>query len=178
MHKLFAFALLLAACGDDGGSPSPDASVATFTSCTGACKVTALTATFGGTSRTLDQGFYGVTTEAGATSLYVEIDRGLTVCPEMDAPTPEYSLILGTVPVPVDPTPASSPGNLLDYTGDLLPGTAIGQKATTVTLTPTAANDVLAPGGFIAFDADLVFPDGTLTGHFYAQHCASLDETL
>jgi len=183
--------LLVACGGDDGGSSPSDAagsdaargsdsgSDGRFDTCDGACKVTALIATFGASSRTLDHAFYGVSTGM-PTTLYVEVDSGLTVCPEMSSPTPKYSLILGTLVVPTDRTASSSPGNLLDYVGDLIPQPAsgpprLGEKATTVTLTPTAAKSVLDAAGFIAFDANLVFPDGTITGHFYAQHCASLD---
>jgi hypothetical protein len=66
--------------------------------------------------------------------------------------------------------PSSSPGNILDYEGDLLGG-PLGAAATMVTLTPVAAMEET----FVAFDANLAFAAGTVTGHLYATHCASLD---
>ena len=57
-----------------------------------------------------------------------------------------------------------------DKGGDLLGG-PIGQQATSVMLMPVAASG----DTFVAFDVMLTFPAGTVTGHFYATHCASMD---
>jgi hypothetical protein len=89
----------------------------------------------------------------------------------MDSATPAYTVILGAVTLPA---PGSSPGNLLDFTGDLLGG-AIGAQATMVTVTPIAS-DASAATPFVALDTTLTFDAGTITGHVFATHCASLDE--
>jgi len=89
----------------------------------------------------------------------------------MTSPQPTYSLILGRVPVPATIAALTSPGNLLDFDGDLLGG-PLGAAATSVMITPVA----YAPSTLIALDLQLAFDAGTVTGHLFAIHCASLDE--
>jgi hypothetical protein len=89
----------------------------------------------------------------------------------MSSPTPDYTLVLGTVAIPTTVTPLSSPGSLLDYVGDLLGG-ALGASATMVTVTPVAFD---ATAGDLAGDLTLTFAAGTIAGHLLATHCASLD---
>lgn len=176
--------LILAACGD-GGSDTPmidapisvdaaiDAPAPTFATCTGACKTTSLSAAFAAT-RALDKAYYGVT--ASPPSLHVEAYGNAPAgCPTAMSPNPDYTLILGRVPIPTDPTASTSPGNILDFKGDLLGG-PLGAAATTIAITPTAADKVMAADGFVALDVMLTFPTGTVTGHLYATHCASMDE--
>ena len=173
--------LALAACSGEKMS-SPDAATtdaprvtdaaidaAGFgTSCTGACATTNLTASFQAT-RTLDRAYYGVT--AADSTLHVEAYRGGgSGCPTMTSPTPDYTLVLGRVPMPTSSATSSSPGNILDYRGDLLGG-PLGAMATAVTITPVAADT----GNFVALDVMLTFAAGTVTGHLYATHCTSLD---
>jgi len=184
---------LLGACGDDGGSSGPiDAPAAidaaidapTTQTCTGACRTTALTATFGSDTRVLDRAYYGITKTATGSTLHVEAYKNAGAgCPMQSSPTPDYTVILGKVGIA---SPGASPGNLLDFNGDLLDG-PLGAAASAVTLT-TVAIDVCptcvgmpAPAdadGFVALDASLTFAAGTITGHLYATHCDSLDETL
>lgn len=174
--------LLLAACGGDNtpvvdappmiDAAAVDAPAGGFTSCTGSCKTTALSATFAATA-TLDKAYYGVT--ASPPSLHVEAYKNAPAgCPTASSPSPDYSLILGRVPIPTDTAPSTSPGNILDFKGDLLGG-PLGGAATTVTITPTNAADVMTAAGFVALDVNLVFAAGTVSGHLYATHCASLD---
>jgi hypothetical protein len=167
----------LAACGGDDGASIPDAAHAgdaptdggLSSTCTGACATTALTATFGATTRTLDRAYYGINADA---SLHVEAYKGGDAgCPTMDSATPAYTVILGAVTLPA---PGSSSGSLLDFTGDLLDGPIA--QATMVTVTSVAADASAAPP-FIAVDATLTFDTGTITGHVFATHCASLDES-
>ena len=173
----------LAACGSDGGSPLPDAPPGTdapgtddFTTCTGACRTTALTATFGADTRTLDRAHYGITTSGATQTLHVEAYKGGDPgCPTSSSATPAYTVILGQVVPPTSSTPTTSPGNLLDFTGDLLDG-PLGAAATMVTVTPVAA-DPSATEPFVALDATLTFAAGTITGHVFATHCASLDSS-
>ncbi len=176
--------VLLAACGGSDGSAvdaatadaaldaAPDAPAGGFTSCTGACRTTALTAAFSAT-RMLDRALYGVT--QNPLSLHVEAYKNAPAgCPTQNSPNPDYTLVLGRVPIPTDTTPSTSPGNILDFQGDLLGG-PLGAQATTVTITPVAADQPMATTGFVALDLALVFPNGTVSGHLYATHCASLD---
>ena len=175
----------LAACGG-GSSDSPPVDVPTidaaidavdapaggFAICTGACTTTTLTATFAA-PRGLDKAYYGVT--MSPLSLHVEAYKNAPAgCPTQSSPNPDYTLILGRVPVPTDATASTSPGNILDFKGDLLGG-PLGSQATAVTITPTAAANVMAAGGFVALDAMLTFANGSVSGHLYATHCASMD---
>ncbi|MBA3461195.1 MAG: hypothetical protein H0T46_14620 [Deltaproteobacteria bacterium] len=171
------FLFALAACGDDAATatpdaaqPIPDAPAGLSTTCDGACKTTSITAAMAMT-RTLDHGIYGVNrTPAG--TLHIEVHKGGAAgCPTMTSPTPDYSLVLGAMPIPTSTAKSSSAGNLLDFKGDLLGG-PLGKMATTVMLTPVAYKD----GDFIALDIDLAFSPGTATGHIHAVHCASLDD--
>lgn len=192
MVRTVALLALLAACGDDGGSSAPiDAPAAAIDAvpdalpagCIGACRTTALTATFGPDTRVLDRAYYGITKAATASTLHVEAYNNAPAgCPTAQSTTPDYTMILGTVGIP---QPGTSPGNILDFKGDLLDG-PLGAAASAVTLT-TIAIDVCpscvgmpAPAdadGFVAIDAQLTFAAGTITGHLFATHCDSLDET-
>lgn len=172
--------VMLAACGG-GDSATPDAPIAidaapdataTFSTCTGACRNTTLTAMLAAT-RTLDKAYYGVT--QSPLSLHVEAYKNPPAgCPTATSPEPDYTLVLGRVPIPTDATPSTSPGSMLDFKGDLLGGPP-GASATMVTITPTAADAVMSPAGFVALDVMLTFSNGTVSGHLYATHCASMD---
>ncbi|MDX2086784.1 MAG: hypothetical protein SFX73_02985 [Kofleriaceae bacterium] len=179
-------ACLLAACGaDDGGSTVPDARAlgdaapdggGSFTTCTGACRTTTLTATFGSDTAMFDRAVYGITTAGATQTLHVEAySGGDPGCPTEQSATPDYTAILGQVVVPTDTTPSSSPGNLLDFTGDLLDG-PLGAAATMVTVTPGAADPAANPA-FVALEVSMTFAAGTISGHVFATHCASLDES-
>lgn len=177
IRSSFSLLLVLAACGDDGATPAPDAPAAMpdapvglATTCTGACQTTNITAAMSMT-RSLDRAVYGVN-RTPASTLHIEVHKGgMAGCPTMTSPTPDYSLILGAMPIPTSTARASSPGNLLDFKGDLLGG-PLGKMATTVMLTPVAYQE----GQLVALDIDLAFSPGTATGHLYAMHCTSLDE--
>lgn len=166
---------VLAACGDEGSRPDaewhdapPTDVMGLATTCTGACATTSLTVTFSGTIRGLDVAYFGVSTSG---SLYVEAYGGAAAgCPTMSSPTPDYTLILGNVPVPTSTMVIGSPANLIDFQGDLLPSPA-PVAATAVALTPVARNAME-----LALDVDLTFASGTLAGHLFATHCTSLDE--
>jgi hypothetical protein len=144
-------------------APSADAAL----DAPGPNTTTNLTAVMANT-RNLTLAFYGVNTADG--TLHVEINKGgYTTCPQQSSPTPEYLLILGKVP-PMTAASGTSPGNFLDYTGDMLGG-GLGAMASAVTLT----NIVYTAGSFVSLDVSATFAAGTVTGHLYATHCASLD---
>lgn len=182
MHTVRAplYASLLVAlvgCGGDDAAAThdaatdgtPDSSGFSMT-CTGACQTTALTAMMSAT-RVLDVAYFGRTSSDN--TLHIEAYKGAAAgCPTPTSPTPDYALVLGRVTRPTSTATSSSPGNILDYQGDLLGG-PLGQQATMVTLTPVAAS----PDTFFAFDVMLTFPAGTVTGHLYATYCATLDST-
>lgn len=184
MRASLSLLLLAAACGDIS-SPAVDAAgTDAAAGCEGACRTTSLTARFGAVTRTLDHAVYGLELVDGQPVAHVEVHGGGAAgCPTEASPTPDYTLVLGAVPL-ADPTaPLSSPGNLLDFVGDLLDG-ALGARATAVTLTPVAVDICPTclggpppsdPDGFLALDASLTFDGGTVTGHLFATHCDSLD---
>jgi len=183
MHvvRLVVLPLAFVACSDPASAP-PDAIVdasidAASSTCEGACKTTSLVATFGSAQRTLDRAYFGITRSAAGATLHVEAYRGGgTGCPTQTSPTTDYTLVLGTVPMPSGLTPVTSPGNVLDFVGDLLNG-PLGAAATAVTITPVATDVcVTCTGTFLAVDASITFAAGTITGHLYATHCDSLDE--
>lgn len=164
--------IALAACGGDTPPATPDSGVdaavdaGVSSPCTGACAQTALTAQFQVT-RVLDQAVYGV--NGSDATLHVEVHRnGDGACPTQNSPTPDYTLVLGSVPSGTVPT--TSPGNILDFVGDLLGG-PLGAQATTVAITPVA----MSANEFVALDVDLAFQAGSVVGHLYAMHCNSLD---
>ncbi len=179
MRALVLF-LALTACGDDGsapidGPPAGDAAPGDMmgnslaTTCTGACAVTALTATFGATTRQLDVAYFGVTNSGG---VYIEAYAHASAgCPTMNSPTPDYTLILGNVPMLTSTATVTSPANLIDFRGDLLSGPA-PVAAMNVMLTPVAKN-----ASELALDVNLTFASGTIAGHLFATHCDSLDDT-
>jgi hypothetical protein len=166
--KYVALAFALAACGESS-SGQPDAPRAIDAGADAMVNTTtSLTATMAAT-RTLTLGFYGVNADDG--TLHVEVNLGgYTSCPVMSSPSPKYLVILGRVPAATSPT-AMSPGNFLDYEGDMLPSPMLGQQATSVALTAVEYQ----VGSFVALDVSLTFPAGTVTGHIYATHCDSLD---
>jgi hypothetical protein len=157
--------LAIAACGESSSPGQPDAA----RQIDGAVNMsTALTATMMAT-RTLDRAFYGVNADDG--TLHVEINKGGdTGCPQMNSPTPDYTVIIGRVPAMTAAT-GTSTGNFLDYQGDMLPGGVLGAPATAVSLTAIS----YTVGASVALDVNLTFAAGTVVGHVFATHCASLD---
>ena len=162
-----ALCLVLAACGDDGGSSTTDASVIPDTSSPDAAGMaTALVVTVNST-RTFDLAYYGVNTDG---TLYAEVYGGASPgCPSEGSPTPDYTLILGTLPAT---STSTSPANLFDFVGDLHDNAPAPLTASTVSLTGL----VYTPDVALTFDANLVFPGGTAAGRVHATHCDSLDD--
>jgi hypothetical protein len=175
--RVLALALTLAACGGSSATPVDAQSDAATSTCEGACRTTSLAATFGAVQRQLDRAYYGITTTAAGASLHVEAYRGGAAgCPTQSAPATDYTLVLGSVPISTGMTAVTSPANLLDLVGDLLPNNQLGAAATAVTITPVATEVCMGCDGFLAFEASLTFAAGTITGHLFATHCDELDE--
>ena len=158
----------------DGSTP-PDAAPAT---CEGACKQTALVATFGALTRPLDRAQFGTQVGKAGAQLHVESHSGgAPECPSQSSPTPSYTLIVSSVPRGAAGGKATEKEGVtsafFDFKGDLsLPPFT---KATTVTVS-ALVEDSATPPAWAAFDVSATFEEGTVTGHVYAAYCASLTE--
>lgn len=160
----------LGACRADGAAPPADApgDGDIPATCEGDCAVTNIRAEFQAV-RVLDHAVFGINN--ADQTLHVEVYRGGAMeCPSQNSPTPDYTLVLGKVAPPNGTAPTTSPGNMLDFVGDLLGG-ALGAQANTVIVRATAASPMM----FVALDVDLEFSNGVIDGHLYATHCLSLD---
>lgn len=148
-----------------------------FETCEGACAQTSLTVTLGGNKGTLDRAQFGFNAPSGGSqTIHMEAHfGGDTGCPSETSPTPDRTVVFGSVPIPSDTTPIEgTPVTLLDFEGSISSNPF--DKATQVKLIPVAAK-VSPPGSaFVAFDVEVEFAGGTLTGHVYATHCDSMDE--
>ena len=169
----------------DGGSPAADASSGgadASGACEGACRTTALTVSFGGKSESLTRAQFGFVRRDGASPLlHLEAhDGGDAACPTSKSPSPDRTLVVEDLPVPKEgATLATKDGvraAFFDFAGTLLPSTPLA-KATDVSLRVVAVELAAgAPTGF-AIEASMTFPQGgTLTGHLFAEHCATMDE--
>lgn len=167
--------------GASDASTSSDASASDFSTCEGACATTALTVTFDGKSEPLTRAQFGfVKGDGGALLLHLEAhDGGSPACPTSASPTTDRTLVFEDLPIPKDGTVIDGSAGVraafFDFKGTLLPSTPLA-KATSVKLTPKAA---ISEGGAlskVAFDVTLTFPSGgTLSGHLFAEHCATMD---
>lgn len=155
-----------ASAGDAGAT---DAAV--IDGCTGACATTTLNASIGGHTGAFDRAQHGT---SGTDGIYVEAHfGGDPACPTQTSPTPARTLVVnglrsaaaGTVLTEADGVTAS----LLDFDGSLT--SAPIDRATAVRATAR----YVARGAYVSFDLVATFPDGTISGGFFAPHCASLD---
>lgn len=162
----FALAcLVLAACGGGSSSSSGDDVAIDDAAIDAAPTQTAVVVSMMAT-RTLDTAYYGVNT--ADSTLHVEIIKGGAAgCPDMDSPTPDYTLLIGSL----DTIQSTGAGTFLDYIGDMLPESTVYETATAFTVTAVTKQD----GAWVSFDLSGTFPSGTANGHVYATHCASLD---
>jgi len=171
----------------DGGSASvSDAAVSGATdasgACEGACRTTALTVSFGGKSEALTRAQFGFVRRDGASPLlHLEAhDGGDAACPTSKSPSPDRTLVVEDLPVPKEgATLASKDGvraAFFDFAGTLLPATPLA-KATDVSFRVVAVELAAGAPSAFAIEASMSFPQGgTLTGHFFAEHCATMDE--
>ncbi|MBX3216866.1 MAG: hypothetical protein KF850_32830 [Labilithrix sp.] len=203
MTRAVCLAFALAACstsetspapaggdGDAGGDTDTDAAVvepgrdagaeaSPSSACEGACKTTALEADFGGVKRALDRAQLGVEPgDGGVVRLHVEAHAGGdAACPTQTSPTPDRTIVIAGVARGAAGrtfTQADGArGAFFDFAGDL--GLPPLTRSTAMKIT-VVAEDVATPPGWVAFDVDATFPDGTVKGHLYATYCASLSE--
>jgi len=181
------FAALLASCSSSDGDRSPTANAtdagpdstadaSPFLTCEASCAQTSISITLGGNTLGLNRAQFGFDkSDTGEQLLYIEAHfGGDSACPSESSPSPDRTVIFAHIPVPSDSTPIEgTPVTLLDFKGDLTSNPL--EKATKVKLTPVAINTTAA-APFVAFDVEVTFATGTMTGHLYATHCDSLDE--
>ena len=166
-----------------------DTATASFSQCSGACATPSLKAVFGGANEPFERAVYGLEKDAqGNWRIYIEaLNGGFSGCPQQNSPTPDRTLIIAGLPLPVAPTTVSAAGgvtvSLLDFQGTLV-ATPFA-KALSASVTYVAA-DVCTTcygqtppshaAGFVALDLSATFADGVVSGHLYAEHCDSLDD--
>jgi hypothetical protein len=153
---------LLLGCG---GSEPDDRTLSPV--CTGDCRVTALTAEFDGTTRVLDRSVFGIADDG---TLQIEAYLGgLPGCPTQTSPSVDYAVVLNMVASPTGTESTTAPGNVFDFTGDLLGGD-IASEASLVIVSARAAS---LPE-FVALDVYLEFPGGMVSGHVFSTFCETL----
>jgi hypothetical protein len=161
---------------DARADAEPDAAV---TACEGPCKETRLTAAFGDKSGPLDRAQFGDERDReGVQRFHIEVHMGGDpTCPEETSPTPARTLVLGNVPRAETGevlTKASGLGaTFLDFGAEVTDD--FPSPASDLTLTVTAIDAKETPEWF-AFDLSATFEGGTITGHAYAEYCASMAE--
>lgn len=165
--------------GADAGSAADSGTdTGPSTGCTGACKAVALTATFGGKTRFITRAQFGTQTGDSGAQLHVEAHSGgEPACPTAASPTPTYTLIVSSVPRSAPGGKASKSDGVtsafFDFAGDL--GLPALTKATAVVVS-ALQEDTASPPAWTAFDVTATFAEGSVTGHVYAEYCASLTE--
>lgn len=166
---------------DGGAFDAADAAIpidAAPSTCEGACKKTALVATFGALTRPLDRAQFGTQVGDAGAQLHVESHSGgAPECPSQSSPTPSYTLIVSSIPRGAPGGKATKNEGVtsafFDFKGDL--GLPPFTKATSVAVS-ALVEDTATPPAWAAFDVTAAFAEGTVTGHVYAAYCASLTE--
>jgi hypothetical protein len=169
--------------GNEGGS-TIDAKSDTSTpsaSCEGACKTTSLVADFGGKKRTLVRAQFGTQAGDAGAELHTESHLGgQAACPTPQSPTPDYTLIVSSIPRGASGSKLSDRDGItsafFDFKGDLGLASASGiTKSVSVNIT-VVAEDTATPPAWVALDVSAMFREGEVTGHLYAEYCQSLSE--
>lgn len=146
-----------------------------------------ITATVDDTTQQFDRAFYGLTSpEASASGdweLHVEVYAGGDPgCPQMDSATPDVTVVMGGIKFPEVPNEQREEDGvtiaLLDFTGELYmePSTeATGEIIYFQDWSLCTDCEGDNPDGYLSFDVDALLEGGSLRGHVYATHCASLN---
>jgi len=143
--------------------------------CEGACKTTSLVTDFGGKQRTLTRTQFGTEPGDGGIVLHLEsYAGGDPKCPEQGSPDPDYTFIVSQVPRGATGKVTDRDGvtsAFFDFKGDL----ALPPFTKAISVDVTAfAEDVASPPGWVAFDVQAFFREGSVKGHVYATYCASM----
>jgi hypothetical protein len=172
--------------GSEGGSTTDaeaDASAdAPAGACQGACKTTALVADFGGKKRTLVRAQFGTQQGDAGAELHTESHLGgSAACPSQSSPSPDYTLIVTSVPRGVGAGTKLSDRDgitsaFFDFKGDLGLAAPSGiTKALSVNVT-VVGEDPATPPAWVALDVIVAFTEGEVRGHLYADYCDSLTQ--
>ena len=159
--------------GTDGASSSG--------TCEGTCKTTSLVVDIGGKKRTLVRAQFGTQPGDGGTELHTESHLGGQVaCPSASSPSPDYTLIVTSVPRGAAGKKLSDrdgiTGAFFDFKGDLGLAAPSGiTKALGVTVT-VVGEDPATPPAWVALDVIAAFTEGEVRGHLYAEYCDSLSQ--
>ena len=150
--------------------------------CEGPCRTTALVADFGGKERTLVRAQFGTQQGDGGAELHTETHLGGTAgCPSQSTPSPDYTLIVTSVPRGVGAGTKLSDRDgitsaFFDFKGDLGLAAPSGiTKALSVNVTVVGA-DPATPPAWVALDVIAAFTEGEVRGHLYADYCDSLTQ--
>ncbi len=169
------------------GGPGSDAqndatSDAPPSTCQGACKTTSLVADFGGKKRTLVRAQFGTQQGDGGAQLRTESHLGgAPACPTQQSPTPDYTLLVTSIPRGGPAGRKLSDTNgvtsaFFDFKGDLGLAAPSGiTKAVSVNIT-VVGEDTATPPTWVALDVSAMFREGEVTGHLYAEYCQSLSQ--
>jgi hypothetical protein len=151
------------------------------TTCDGACKTTSLVADFGGKKRTLVRAQFGTQQGDAGAELHTESHLGgAAACPSQSSPTPDYTLIVSAIPRGQSGIKLSDRDGVtsafFDFKSDLGLASPSGiTKAVSVNIT-VVAEDTASPPAWVAVDVSAMFREGEVTGHMYAEYCASLSQ--
>jgi hypothetical protein len=175
------------ASGGTGGASAGGASAGGAAGCTGDCTLD-LTMDFGAVGK-LDEAYYGLIAPSQSYSGDWEIAfraqrSDVDGCPSAEQ-LPLQILSLSNLPA-TQPTSTLTKGDLevagfYDSIGEFSTNPAL--EATEVTITPkdwsvctTCGSVDNDPNGYVAFDLEMTFPTGTISGSVYATHCASMNQ--
>lgn len=155
-----------------------DAAEAPDAGCVGPCATLSLEATYGAKKASFERAQFGWDKQAGkVTGITTEAHAGgAPACPTQSSPTPDRTLVISGVKLgSVGKTLTQADGvavTLLDFKATLTDKPL--DKATALKLTVVALEGD-APER-VAFDLEATFAEGTLVGHVFAEHCATMDE--
>lgn len=165
--------------GDLGRQDAGDSTSDVGGGCTGPCLLVTATATVPPNEVAFERAHFGITGAAqsasGSPEIHVEAYAGgADGCPQESSPTPDQTLIVTGVPMPVPSRRYTRQDGLavsvLDFEGSLLnDGLVVAALTASVTF-EHVEEDAVA----LIVDAQLD-GGGTVAGHLYATHCPSLD---
>lgn len=167
--------------------------------CERECATHALTIEFGANTRSLGRAMYGLSSPEQSVNgeeweIYVEsLEGGYSGCTQELSPSPDYTFILSGLPILMGGEVLSKETDqinaiLFDYEGDLVPDPPFRTVATEVRVTARTTSvctdcvgmmagdmDNSDPNGFVSLEVEAIFPEGSVKGMLYAEHCDSLD---
>ncbi len=152
--------------------------------CEGTCKTTSLVVDIGGKKRTLVRAQFGTQQgnggqADGGAELHTESHLGgQAACPSASSPSPDYTLIVTSVPRRAAGRKLTDRDGItsafFDFKGDLGLAAPSGiTKALGVSVT-VVGEDPATPPAWVALDVVAAFTEGEVKGHLYAEYCDSL----